>query len=195
MRTPLPALLVILPLLPWSGSARDLAQDGDPETVNWRSSPELTRKHYQKELRGAWQLTRIERSGEVFSGGNAAGYAIFTEAHMALELHVYSADHLSYTDGTFFQTGVHRWHVNAATHLETHSLIGTTSFTEDEDVIFEPPGQRRAFRVTMDGKNLVLRHTDNWGELRFRKLGNLPFPGSRGPDTDFYGREIPPDRK
>ena len=146
-------------------------------------------------MRGAWQLTRAKRAGEVFSGGDAAGYAIFTEGHMALELHLVSADHLPNTDGTFFQTGVHRWHVNAATHLETHSLIGTTSFTQDEDVSFEPPGQRREFRVTMDGKNLVLRHTDNWGELRFRKLGNMPFPGTRKSATDFYGREIPPDGK
>jgi hypothetical protein len=195
MRTPLTALFVILPLLPWSGPAGDPAQDGDPAPVNWRTSPELTREHYQKELRGAWQLTRAQRGGEVFSGGNAAGYAIFSEGYMALELHLFSEDHLPDTDGTFFQTGVHRWQINAATELETHGLIGTTSFTEDEQVTFEPPGQRRAFRVAMEGKNLVLRHTDNWGELRFRRLGDLPFPGSRGPDTDFYGRKLPPDGK
>jgi hypothetical protein len=182
---------MILPILPWSGSA----QDEDSQAADWRASPELTREHYKKELRGAWQLVRAQRAGEVFSGTNAAGYAVFSEGYMAIELHLFSENHRPDTDGTFFQTGVHRWQINAATQLETHSLIGTTSFTEDEDVSFEPPGQRRAFRVTLEGKSLVLRHADNWGELRFRKLGDLPFPGNRGPGTDFYGRELPPDGK
>jgi len=93
-------------------------------------------------------------------------------------------------DGTFFQTGIHRWQIDTSARLETSSLIGTSSFTVDDIARFEPHGTRRLYEIVASGNELVLRRSDGSSELTFMRLKGLGFPGA-GDKTDFYGRPKP----
>jgi hypothetical protein len=177
----------IVPFL-FAAAPQERGQEPAPEP-DWRTQPELKAQYYREQLLGAWQLTRAKRGSEAFVGGKAAGYALFTEGFMALGLHVASSVSTAF-DGTFFQTGIHRWQIDTAARLETSSLIGTTSFTPDEIARFEPHGTRRLYELVLNANELVLRRSDGSSELTFMRLKGLGFPGAEE-KTDFYGRPKP----
>jgi hypothetical protein len=158
-----------------------------PQEPDWLTKPELRAEYFREQLVGAWQLKSAKRGSEAFLGGRAAGYALFTEGFMSLELHVASSQNTAF-DGTFFQTGIHRWQIDSNARLETFSLIGTSSFTPDDIARFEPHGTRRQYELTLNANELVLRRTDGSSELSFMRLKNLAFPSEKGDAVDFYGR-------
>src|SRR5688572_16631184 len=55
-------------------------------------------------LIGPWQLTRAELPGEVLGTGSTAGYALFMEGYMSLEVHMVRGNINPLTDNSFFQT-------------------------------------------------------------------------------------------
>jgi hypothetical protein len=170
----------------FAAAPQERGQEPAPEP-DWLTKPELRAEYYREQLLGAWQLRSAKRGGEAFIGGKAAGYALFTEGFMSLELHVSTSQSTAF-DGTFFQTGIHRWQIDSSARLETFSLIGTSSFTPDEIARFEPHGTRRQYEVLLNANELVLRRTDKSSELTFMKLKSLAFPTEAGEAADFYGR-------
>ena len=141
---------------------------------------------------GAWQLTRGEIPAFGVGGGGVAGYALFMDGYMSMEIHVV-ANKGSRSAETLFQTGTHRWMIEDNGTLDTYGLIGTHNITEDEEYDFEPPGERRSYRVQFEGDHLVLERTDRSSRLTFTRLGKLRFPdGKDAPGLDFYGRPIKP---
>jgi hypothetical protein len=175
----------IVPFL-FTLAPQERGQEPAPEP-DWTTRPELRAQYYREQLVGAWQLRNAKRGTESFIGGRAAGYALFTEGFMSLELHVASNQNTAF-DGTFFQTGIHRWQIDANARLETFSLIGTTSFTPDDVARFEPHGTRREYELTLNANELILRRTDKSSELTFMRIKNLAFPTEKGDAVDFYGR-------
>jgi hypothetical protein len=141
---------------------------------------------------GAWQITRAEIPNLGVTSGGVAGYAIFIEGYMSLEVHV-----LGNTDpnsaNTFFQTGTHRWKLEDNGVMETFGLIGTNNITEDEEYDFEQPGQRREYRARIDGEQLVLEKADRTARFTLKRLGKLRYPDGSEGGTDFYGRPIKKD--
>jgi len=146
----------------------------------------------RNEILGAWQLTRGEIPDLGTTGSGVAGYAIFIDGYMSIEIHVQgSGDPIS--EGVYFQTGTHRWQIAETGLLETFGLIGTHNVTEDEEYDFEEPGVRREYKVQLEGERLTLTRTDHKARLTFMRLGKLRFPdGKEGPGVDFYGRPIKP---
>ncbi|MEO6710334.1 MAG: hypothetical protein ABI054_03670 [Planctomycetota bacterium] len=146
----------------------------------------------REEILGAWQLTRGEIPDLGATGSGVAGYALFIDGYMSIEVHVQGhADPDS--ENTFFQTGTHRWKIDDTSNLETSGLIGTHNITEDEEYDFEPPGIHREYKVKLDGGQLILERSDRKARLTFMRLGKLRFPdGKDGPGVDFYGRPIKP---
>lgn len=141
---------------------------------------------------GAWQLTRGEIPDLGASGGGVAGYALFMDGYMSLEIHVFG-NTAPDSQNIFFQTGTHRWKISDTGTLDTYSLIGTHNITEDEEYELEQPGQRRAYKVRIDNEQMVLERIDRTSRLTFTRLGKLRFPdGKDAPGFDFYGRPIKP---
>ncbi len=141
---------------------------------------------------GAWQLTRGEIPDLGVGGSGVAGYALFMDGYMSMEIHVL-ANQGSRSSEALFQTGTHRWKLEDNGTLDSYGLIGTHNITEDEEFDFEQPGQRRSYKVRIDGEQLVLEKTDHTARLTFTRLGKLRFPdGKDGPGFDFYGRPIKP---
>src|SRR6185436_7169269 len=62
----------------------------------------------RNDMLGAWQLTRGEIPDLGASGGGVAGYAIFIDGYMSIEIHV-QGNSAPDSENTFFQTGTHRW--------------------------------------------------------------------------------------
>jgi hypothetical protein len=139
-------------------------------------------------LIGAWQLVRAELPNYGISSGSTIGYALIMEGYLAFEFHL-APPQSSPDDPFYFQTGTQRWQM-VGDQLETTGLIGCSNFTGDEDVTFEPPGERRRLRVLLNGDELTLVRDSS--RFTFIRLGKLPYPGAR-PPTDFYGRPAPTD--
>ena len=147
---------------------------------------------FRTEILGAWQLTRGEIPDLGASSGGVAGYALFMEGYMSLEVHVRS--NLDTGEGeAYFQTGTHRWKIEDNGTLESYGLIGTHNSSDDNVAEFEPPGERREYKVKLDGDKLVLERADRTSRFTFMRLGKLRYPdGKDGPTVDFYGRPIKP---
>lgn len=155
-------------------------------------SVEVQTARNREGILGAWQLTRGEIPAFGVGGGGVAGYALFLDGYMSMEIHVI-ANKGSRSSETLFQTGTHRWMMEDNGTLNTYGLIGTHNITESEDFDFEQPGERRSYRVQLQNEQLILERTDRSSRLTFTRLGKLRFPdGKETPGTDFYGRPIKP---
>jgi hypothetical protein len=142
----------------------------------------------RENLLGAWQLTRGEIPDLGAGGSGVAGYALFLEGYMSMEMHVFGNTGGDSND-EFFQTGTHRWKLDDRSVMETFSLIGTFNTTEDEGYDFETPGLRREYKVRMDGDRLVLERPDRTARFTFMRLGRLRYPdGEKSTDVDIFGR-------
>ncbi len=124
------------------------------------------------EILGAWQLTKGELPALGASGGGVAGYALFLDGYMSMEIHV-EGNQARFSNNTFFQTGTHRWKIGDRPVLETYGLIGTNNTTEDEEYDYEQPGARREYKVQLDGDRLILERADLTGRLTFMRLGKM----------------------
>lgn len=143
----------------------------------------------RESILGAWQLTRGEIPDLGVAGGGVAGYALFMEGYMSLEIHAYG-NTAPDSQNTFFQTGTHRWKLADNGTLETYSLIGTHNITEDEEYDFESPGQRRTYKVRIDNDEMVMEKADRTARMTFKRLGKLRYPDAKENGVDFYGRPI-----
>ncbi len=167
-------------------------QDPPAPPVGGFESAQLRGDRVRESLLGAWQLTRGEIPALGVAGGGVAGYAIFIEGYMSMEVHAQGKT-VPDSQDSFFQTGTHRWKYEDTGVLETFSLIGTHNVTDDEEYEFEQPGARRAYKVQVDGDRLVLERADRSARLNFMRLGKLRYPDDKdGPGVDFFGRPIPP---
>jgi len=146
----------------------------------------------REELLGAWQLTRGEIPDLGATGSGVAGYALFIEGYMSMEIHV--RGNLGPDSGNlFFQTGTHRWKLDDRSMLETFSLIGANNTALDEGYDFETPGYRREYKVSLDKDRLILERPDRTARFTFMRLGKLRYPDSeKSGGVDFYGRPIKP---
>jgi hypothetical protein len=188
---PHPLLLALgaLILLPVQEPPQD-PTPAEEAARQWRDGSRIQAERMTKEIVSAWQLVRCERPSEDLAHGDVAGYALFTEGYMSLEIHLQSQLIPADGEGVFFQSGVHRWRFDESARLETVGLIGVDNFNDDEEFAFESPGERRQFRAWVSGDELVLERTDTQTKLTFQRLGKLPFPGQEQ-GRDFYGRKAP----
>jgi hypothetical protein len=152
----------------------------------------------REELLGAWQLTRGEIPDLGATGSGVAGYALFLEGYMSMEIHVrgnLGPDSVN----MFFQSGTHRWKLSDGSILESFSLIGANNTAQDEGYDFETPGIRREYKVRIENDRLVMERPDRTARFTFMRLGKLRYPDSEtSGDVDFYGRPIkkkPEDEK
>lgn len=179
------ALALVLPQEPKQPGDQD-----PPARPGGRFETEAERSVRAREgILGAWQLSRGEIPSLGVSAGGVAGYALFMDGYMSLEFHVLGNTSPD-SSNTFFQTGTHRWKLEDNGLLQTYSLIGTHNVTDDEEYDFEVPGQRREYRVRLDGEQLVLEKNDRTARFTFTRLGKLRFPDAKDGATDFYGRPI-----
>lgn len=188
--------LALVPLVPQgpAGSAGASAQTPKPEGLpsRARTDPAARALDVHASMLGAWQLTKGEIPDLGTTGSGVVGYALFLDGYMSCELHVFGNTGGDSED-VFFQTGTHRWKLDERLTMETYSLIGTHNVTEDEEYDFEQPGERRTYRVGLEGDTLVLERPDRTARLTFRRLGKLRYPdGGDAPTTDFYGRPVQP---
>jgi hypothetical protein len=177
--------LLVLALAPWSRQTPS-AQDVKPFPLSDSAQAALV----EERIDGAWQLLKAVAPGFPLFPGDTEGFALFHDGYLSLEIHGISQVALDDSDGEFFQTGFHRYAFDGTGWMDTFSLIGVTNLTEDEDIVFEPAGGRRRFKVSLVEDQLTLERTDGT-LLTFKRLGKLPFPGAVE-QLDAFGRPVPP---
>ncbi|MCE9593684.1 MAG: hypothetical protein K8S98_05785 [Planctomycetes bacterium] len=181
------SLLLALMLTPWS--PQDPAKQ-DPTPKPFALSDSALASAAAKQLDGAWQLLRVESPTLELFQGDTIGYALFREGYMSLEIHGTGLTDMADTFGLFFQTGFHRYTLDGTGGMETYSMIGVTNLTHYEDVEFQPPGERKRFKFSIQNDTLALEKPDGT-RLTFIKLGKLPFPGAVE-QVDAFGRPVQP---
>ena len=146
---------------------------------------------FRTEILGAWQLTHGEIPAVGASGPGVAGYALFMDGYMSIEIHVQSGT--PDNQESYFQSGTMRWKIDDSSVLQTYSLIGTHNTADADEYDFEDPGERREYKVRLNGEQLILEKPDRTARFTFMRLGKLRFPdGKESPGVDFYGRPIKP---
>ncbi|MCK6445874.1 MAG: hypothetical protein L6Q99_05725 [Planctomycetes bacterium] len=183
-------LLIVLALVPWNLQTPTTQDPSAQEPKPFPLSDSAVAATLGEQIQGAWQLERIDSPLVPLMPADTEGYALFHDGYMALELHGITPMGLDDSDGEFFQTGFHRYSLDGTGGMETSSLIGVTNLTDDEDIQFQPAGDRRRFRVSLLGEKLTLERTDGT-RLFFQKLGKLPFPGAVE-QVDAFGRPVKP---
>jgi len=156
-------------------------------------------------LQGLWQLLDVKDSRYPSANRKVAGYILFAEGYLALEVHMTWQD--SEGEGRIqaaqHQSGIQTYQI-VGSQLQTAGLIGSafapdrSIFSTYDRLVWEPPGIRRNFHVKVDGSFLTLRRDDG-SQLTFaRRLldahsGRDIFGRPTGPledAKDIFGRPV-----
>ena len=196
MKRLLPSLAFVLgallPVVLQQGRAEQPPQEDDPAETDIFGRPVKGAKRLGASLLGLWQLMDVTDNRYPKTNRKAAGYILFTEGYLALEIHMtwQESEGEGRIQAAQHQSGIQTYKI-VANRLQTASLIGSafspdrTLFSTYDRLVWEPPGMRRNFTVKVDGSFLTLRRDDG-SQLTFARRVLDSFSG-----RDIYGR---PDR-
>jgi hypothetical protein len=158
-------------------------------------------------MQGAWQLLDIDDIDLPEDGRSANGFLLVSGAFASIELQLQWE---SFEDA--YQTGTYEIRVNATGDMIMSTLLGSY-LTEDGELLWEPPGLMRRFRVTVAGDLLSLVRDDG-SRFDFIRRNKSRFFSSDFYDDyyddeedddveqeefdaigDFYGRNQPADQR
>lgn len=137
-------------------------------------------------MQGCWQLVEFFSPQADTTGRQEVAFLTVSQEFAALEFHLgyFSETREDYQlMESYFQTGTFRLSTDDRGLIILTTLIGS-AFDENEEVVFEPPGVRRAFVASVDGDRLVLTRQIDATRYVFERVKSLL-------EHDFYGRIVP----
>ena len=148
------------------------------DRIGDKRNPEILEK-----LLGAWQLTHVSAKDLTNSRRQETGVLLITPDYATFELHIAWSDPLGGFADWQFQSGTHKLELDAQSHLQLTSVIGS-AFNESGELEFEPAGQVRSFQVSVTPPSLVLTRLDTGDRFEFTRMSNP----SLDAEKDIFGR-------
>ena len=149
------------------------------DRIGNKRNPEILEK-----LLGAWQLTKITAKDLTQARRQETGVLLITPDYASFEVHIAWNDPVGGFSDWQFQSGTHRFELDAHSHMQLTSVIGS-AFNEDGQLEFEPTGAVRSYRVNVNPPSLVLTRLDTGDRFEFSRMANP----STDIDRDIFGRE------
>ncbi len=136
----------------------------------------------EKEIQGAWKLTKFETKEFSETSRGEVGYLLVTGKYFAFECHMGWMNAVGQRTASTFFSGTHSFEIGGDGVLRASSLIGTTVDPRTSLPMFEPPGRTRDYRVEVQRDTLTLERVSDRQRFLFTRLS------SGGTEYDFYGR-------
>lgn len=155
------------------------------DRIGNKRNPEILEK-----LLGAWELTHITARDLSRSRRQETGVLLITPDYASFEMHIAWNDPVGGFSDWQFQSGTHRFKLDAHSHMQLTSVIGS-AFNEDGQLEFEPTGSVRSFRVNVNPPSLVLTRLDTGDRFEFKRMSNP----STDIERDIFGREKKKEQK
>lgn len=139
-------------------------------------------------MQGCWQLTEYFSPMSETTGRQEVAFLTVSQEFASIEFHLgFFTESRESTQlvESYFQTGTFRLSTDDRGLIVMTTLIGS-AFDEYEQVVWEPPGIRRAFVAKVQGEQLVLTRQIDATRYVFERVRSLL-------ERDFYGRVIERD--
>lgn len=134
-------------------------------------------KRLEEEILGNWLLMDFKDPNSPLSNETYQGWACFSEGYLTMFLQCRASERgfFRQVERRNFQVGSHRYRISDALYLQTSSILGSTNFTDEERVEFEPSGFPREFKVEIGDSVLRLTNRE-FVTFEFRHLEESKFP-------------------
>lgn len=135
-----------------------------------------------KDLQGAWQLVAFESKTMERERRQVVGYLLVAGDFLSFECHFGWMDGAGERNAATFFSGTHSFEVRTNGVMEMTSLIGTRVDPQTSTPLFEPPGRKREYKVSLNGPKLTLLRESDEQSFQFERL-------AAEAGLDIYGRK------
>ncbi|MFT5461140.1 MAG: hypothetical protein ACI8QS_000008 [Planctomycetota bacterium] len=132
-----------------------------------------------KELPGAWVLTRYLRTDTIIPNEEVRGFAMFHDGFMTFNFEAVEdqEDFFLPEKQYIVQSGAFRYRIFEGRYLQAVGIQGFTNDNPTYELEFHSVKLPREYRITLEHNRLVLERNNGIG-FEFRRLPTVPFPRS-----------------
>lgn len=152
-------LMLILATLTLGLALTPRAQDsGQPESSG--KGARDARASQLASMQGAWRLKKLESPTLQSDLRQEVAYCLIVEDFLSIELHLGWTDpNGANVERKDFQSGTHRFELDARGRMVTSTLIGAF-VSREEKLEFEQPGKARTYQVSVTGPAMTWKRED-----------------------------------